>query len=764
MTVPSTTNYPQSLDTENNLFLVHDSLRVRLTEDYNPGDDSITVIGDPAVFSRFPATGLITLTEQCSDVDDRALSFYYSTIDYDNFTIGGLELLEDFVDRDSIKPKTITNVTQNVMSKHHNLIKDAVIAMESFIGTKGTEDTRPLGQTMEGRVNFLRKLVLSPKAYFTVDNKVGLVPLTVTFTDLSFRLGTDGTTQPITHLWDFGDNTISNVSMISMTNEVTPSCVGNVLVEDVDGGKITKTYCVPGVYDVTLTVANKYGSDSIVIPKIINARVPAPDPAIVQLTPSASQVLLSGGVFSGDDYVSPSLRAPINSLITMSVPTGSNPHNPDHTYAGEPTDGGTPIDPITTYTWDLGDDLTHSTTNTTTKASYGIGGLYDLTLRVDTEFGAYRITRYPNSLDIVEKVNLWLFNFVGSSTTNITAYEYGLISQTFKTLTGTPHSLSRNNTFLNGVNNETQLKYEFSRNVGFLPRSTTFSGDQGTSLLFYASGRAASDPPSDETVNFVGFNAFLNQYDTTVPGFSRPWNWANFNSTDTAYFLFGQPTTTAAPNTSPANPTLNQYSIAASTVTNSTWSSSNFTNGADELLTNIDQFDGDGDSLYGNFSSYRTAWKSSVGYILRNSNVGSFYQIKSFYATSGTFGTPVQSIKKLSDMAGSTKLDGELVSLTPGLYFFNNTGSISAYSPTGGVWETGGPGINSIAFRSLQDTGVSNFDSVSNSLLTASDGDQRAYLSYDYSVKSFIKFNAIDNTFSSLSNRPPGAQFAMGIY
>ncbi len=767
MTIPSTSDYPALIDTDDNLFQVHDSLRVRLANDYNPGDARITVIGDPAVFARFPATGLITLTEQCSDIDLRALSFYYSEINYIEFTISGLEILPDFVGKDSVKPKNITNVTQNVMSKHHNAIKDAVISIENFIGIKDTTDIRPLGETMEGRINYLRKLVLSPKAYFTNDKKIGLVPLTVSFSDLSFRLGTDGTTGPITYLWDFGDNTVSNISSISTisTTSNVPSCIENVYVQDLDGGGITKTYCTPGVYDVTLTVTNKYGTDSITLPNLINARLPAPDPAIINLIPTASQALLSGGNFTGDDYNPPVLRAPINSLVTITIPSGSNPHNPDHTYAGELTNiSSTPIDPIMTFTWDLGDDLTHSTTNLTTKASYGVGGLYDLTLRADTEFGAYRITNYPSSLDIVEKSNLWLFNFVGNSTTNVAAYEYGLISQTFKTLTGAPLVLSRDKTFLDGVNNETQLKYEFSRNTGFVPRSNVLSGDQGNSLLFYASGRSAAASPSTETVEFVGFNGFLGTYDLTVPGFSRPWNWANMNSTSAAYFLFGQQTTAPGPYRSPSNPTLTQYSIAASTTNSTTWTTSNFTNGADELLTNIDQFDGGGVSLYGNFSAFRTSWKNSTGYILKNSNVGNFFQLKSFYATAGTTGNPAQTIKKLSDMPGPLTLEGALVSLTPGLFFFNNTGSISAYNPIGGAWETGGPGINSIAFRSLQDPTVAGFDDTSNSLLAASDGDHRAYLSFDYSVRSFLKFSAIDNTFSSLSNRPPGAQFAMGIY
>ena len=154
--LPEVSNFPDSFDSNENLYLVHDSLRLRLAEDYNPGDTTITVEGDPDVFLQFPNTGILTLTEQCSDIEERAISFYYTGKGTNTFT--GLSLLPTFPD--VVKPKRITNVTQNVMASHHNALKDALIAIENFVGVKGTIDTRPLGETMEGRINFLRKLVL----------------------------------------------------------------------------------------------------------------------------------------------------------------------------------------------------------------------------------------------------------------------------------------------------------------------------------------------------------------------------------------------------------------------------------------------------------------------------------------------------------------------------------------------------------------------------------------------------------------------------
>ena len=72
--------------------------------------------------------------------------------------------------------------------------------------------------------------------------------------------------------------------------------------------------------------------------------------------------------------------------------------------------------------------------------------------------------------------------------------------------------------------------------------------------------------------------------------------------------------------------------------------------------------------------------------------------------------------------------------------------------------------MNSVLYRGLQDTTKDDFDDASNTLLLDSDNDRRAYISFDYSEKAFLKFSEIDLTFSSLGDRPVGDQFVMGIY
>lgn len=759
MTIPQGSKFPQEFDNDENLYLVKDSLRLRLYEDYNPGDNFILVEGNLSVMEKWPVTGLITLTEQCSDVDDRAISFYYNgfSINDDNTaTFQNIELLSNFNDIHKIKKNT--NVTQNVMDSHHNQIKDAVIAVQNFIGVKDTIDSAPFGETLEGRINFLRNIALLPKAWFTADKRVGIVPFDVEFKDLSFRLSTDTIDDPVTITWDFGDNTSSTVSFISVTDEVPDDSI-NVLVYDEDGGTVKKSYINPGIYGVKIKVRNQFGEDECYFPDYITARVEAPREAVIRFRDDSSQISTPGSPPDGPFVVTPKIRSSINSLINFEIEDGENPSQIGYSFGGELLDGNkNSLDPIITYTWSFGDNLDHNN-SPLSQAAYNIGGIYDLKLRVDTEFGAYRITTYEDAVDIVEDVNLWLWNYQSSNT--IRSYEYGLISQTFK-LTNAPTAIIvRYNDFLDDVPNENHQKSEFRKNVGFTKRSNITSGKQGSSLIYYASGRHKLDPVSSESINFIEFNGFLGTYISRNP-ISRPWNWVSFNANNSCHFILGEISSSRTLNQSLTNTTKQELNLSSFSVSEVTMANVDFNN-AIELTENVSEYS-NGLPLYGHYSVYRSTWKDSTGYLTRNDGVGPFFRIKSFYKTQGSVGNPFQTFKKLQDIQGTTKLEGELTNLIDGIYFFNNTGSVSRYDDVGNVWSSTGPGSNSSSFRRLQDTSILGFDNKLNTSFVVSDGDRRAYISFDYSLNSFVKFDQITKTFSLLSNRPVGEQFVIGVY
>lgn len=750
--IPTSSNFPNSLDSDDNLFLVHDSLRLRLAEDYKPGDTSILIEGDFEVISKFPPTGIITLTEQCSDIDKRAISFYYGSRTGSSFD--DLERLPEF--EDVIKPKKITNVTMNVIDKHHNHIKDAVKAIQQFLGTKNTSDIIPFGDTITGRLNFLSKLVFKPRAWFSASETIGLAPLTVNFKNQSLRTGEED----VSYTWDFlGDE---SDLLVTYSKE-----------------DVSYTYNSPGLYTVSLRVSNKFGEDIVKFENLINVRLECPEEAVVDFNVNPNQIIIDGepkGDWeSGGPYsIPPKIRSCSDTFIDLEVKTigGTpieNPNTPNRSYGGELLAGGSPIDPIKEYTWKLGDDLLHENTPFT-RASYKLGGIYDLNLRVDTEYGSYRITNYENCIDIVEVENLWLFNFknVGTNSSGeLQCHEFGLFSNTFKILGNQTTQINRDNSFLNYLSDEdyyekteTKAKNEFFKNVGFAQRGTTSSGNKGESLLFWASG---GEILQDQEIRMKKYNAFADAYQSSS-SLNRPWNWASLVSQEDVYFLFGE-NTNHSPNLNLAFPQrldFNLINLTASLPID--LSNFNFEGGAEELLNHPSHFDSSGLATNGYFATYKTAWKDSTGYILRNTSVNEFFRLADFYKTKGTLSNPFNSLIKLPSIAGSAKLEGELVTLSNGIFLFNNTGEISAWNDTSMTWEVGRSNSSTISFRSLQDTNIEDFSNKSNTLLATSDKDRIAYLSYDYSTKAFIKFNGTDLTFESVGVRPSGKQFNMSIY
>lgn len=756
MTIPTSSLFPGAYDGDTNLFLVKDALRVRLLEDYNPGDTSVVVEGDPEIIARFPPTGIITLTEQCSDIDRRALSFYYASKTSAGFD--GLELLPEFVGLDSVKPRTITNVTMNVVAMHHNHLKNALIALQGNLGTKYSADRN----TITGRMRYLGGLAYKPKAWFSVDSQIGLAPLAVTFKNESFRLGPGS----VTHTWDFGEG--DAVEFTTNSPEDYLSHKGEYGGVVVDGPSIKKTYSTPGVYTVSLSLTNDYGDSEVVFQDLITVKTECPEVASIRINARATQSYTDGDPAEG---TYPRIRSVANTFVDLEVPSGENPLRPGYSYAGALLGGdGGPVDPIREYTWSLGDDLPHPSVQTA-RASYSSGGLYDIVLRVDTSFGSYRITKYEGAIDIVESRNLWLFKFDSVNSHEggtVKAYEFGLHSETFKLLGAQSLSVDRDSRFLGEYGSSqyssstlTRATEEFKRNCEFVPHGTLSSGLRGNSVLFWAKGGASSD---SGLIGATGYNAFDDNYQSMTPISGRPWNWVALNSHDKSYFLFGSPSS-ADPGTNPSVALRTDYDLATQSSASATaLGPSSFENGADELLGHPSYFEESGVPTNGRFATYRSAWKDSSGYILRNSAVNEFFRISSFYRTNGSLSSPFNTITRLPDMTGSVKTEGELVSMSNGLFFFGNYGEVSAWNDTTMTWEVGRAGSSTLTFRSVQDTTTSGFDDSSGRLLAASDGAMVAYLSYDYSERAFVKFNGTDQTFSAIRSRPSGSQFKMGVY
>lgn len=693
-------SYPTALDNDENLYLVHDALKIPLGFDYYPGHTNIVADGD---LSKFPLSGIITLVDQCSMPKERAVSFYYGSRTNREFL--ELELLPNSVD--CIKPKKLTTITLQAMANHREALKDAILAIEKFLGTKHEIEDEPKGDTIFGRLNFLKKILFFPKAWFEVERTTGAAPFTTRF--VFTGIGNTGPVGDVFYTWKFNDEETQTTDPI-----------------------IEKVFLSPGNYTISLTIKNHYGEDTVSFVDMVKVKGQAPEAATVKFLPFQNQIHI--------DDIMPKIRTPVNQPVVIEVPQKTFENK--KTFAGELIDPKTNrvTDTITSYTWNLNDDLPHANAYKT-KAMYTVGGFYDLILRTDTDLGSYRITNYENCIDVVEPTNLWLWSTENKQ--RIRSYEFGLVSEVLKTSNNT-YALRANDIFIESA----REKFEFWRNNGAAKKSELKSGDGGDCLLFWASGRNANDPITEERINFSTYNGFADSY-KVEQSINRPWNWAALASNVDVYFIFGLPTTEPLPTLSITNKSKITYNITSETEYNDTLEYRNFKNGAHDLITNPGVFDSSYNAIHGHYSAYRTTWKDNVGYILRNSSLGEYFSFQSFYKTEGTFGSPFHNIVKLPDMPGDSNKEGSLVALNNGIYFFNNYGGSYCFNGSNGSWELVNS-HNKIARNEL------------NSLLAASDSESKAYISIE--DVAFFKFNEIDMSYITFNHGPINKQWLMSIF
>ena len=358
MSFVENSNYPTQLDSESNLFLVKDSAKTSLTQVFNPTDTTISVDST----SGFPDVGIITLIgPQEEDITTRACSLLYTGKTETTFT--GLSSMPF----STPTMKEIGSlVVMNVRAEHHNQIASALMAMEAYVGTAHGES-----DTLQNQLNQLVTLIPVPIAMFNVSVGTGLANQTeFQFEDASFG-------SPTSWIWNFGDG-------------------GTSLEENP-----THIYTTPGVYDVTLTVSNGYGTDTITLVDIVSVMDQPPQNALV--------------AFSVD-------KALVGSIVWVTASADTAPGNPISTYAWY--DGTNDQDP------------NDYPSQATVGMVYERGGLYYIHSKIITLAGNYAWAKHlvgssEVPLDIVEMQNLWHL-IMDEGTTLVRSYELGLISLTYK--------------------------------------------------------------------------------------------------------------------------------------------------------------------------------------------------------------------------------------------------------------------------------------------------------------------------------------------
>jgi PKD repeat protein len=168
---------------------------------------------------------------------------------------------------DSKKYKNITSVCQNVIAQHHNSLKDAIINIQQHAGIENKVGILPRYGTITERTNYLRKLVLGPKAWFSVNKTISSFPFYAKFEDLSFSLGTDGANKKTRYSWYFDliKSTSSSSNLGSyIVNPQNPDSIFSYEKLDSETRQINYTYNSPGYYTVGLYLENDFGKDFIV--------------------------------------------------------------------------------------------------------------------------------------------------------------------------------------------------------------------------------------------------------------------------------------------------------------------------------------------------------------------------------------------------------------------------------------------------------------------------------------------------------------------
>ncbi len=243
-------NFPSSFDTNTTLYLAVNNIRTRLTAGI---DDSVTTI--PVLDTTgFPPTGYITILS--GDDITKAEAMTYTGLTGSSFTgvtrgAGGTTALEHFAS---------DNVDLTIVADHHNALKEAVIALENFVGVSGSENFVPLDDegsafvfndfvigdslTISGVANLDSNLTMGGN--LTVSGAATLCYVTVTGSAI-----VSGTVDVGTSL------TVPNITSTAITTS------GIMVVDNADVGWLTTTGTAEFCGDVTAKTTVKVGASQV---------------------------------------------------------------------------------------------------------------------------------------------------------------------------------------------------------------------------------------------------------------------------------------------------------------------------------------------------------------------------------------------------------------------------------------------------------------------------------------------------------------------
>ncbi|KKN12444.1 hypothetical protein LCGC14_1016370, partial [marine sediment metagenome] len=126
-------NFPQSFDDDGSLFIAVNNKRTALSSNMT---DAVTT-ANVLTTAGFPDTGYISILTGSDILNTEAIT--YSGIDSTNF----LNLVRGAGNTIAVPHLTGDDVDLTIVAAHHNELKDAVIAIENFLGTEDSKNFVP---------------------------------------------------------------------------------------------------------------------------------------------------------------------------------------------------------------------------------------------------------------------------------------------------------------------------------------------------------------------------------------------------------------------------------------------------------------------------------------------------------------------------------------------------------------------------------------------------------------------------------------------
>ena len=208
-------NFPNSIDTKETLYEVKNNAETKLRSSL--GFNSKIIIVEDA--SAFPDQGIIRVGSGSA----------YELIYYASKSNNVLSnLTRGFAGSRQNQWSSGSSATNSVAAEPHNAVKDAIINMQTFLGTK----ENPADGSLNSRLINLENKFLAPRAFFRAFPKSCRPGKSVKFQSFC-----DG--DVIRYLWDFGDGTQSTIK------------------------HPTHTYYSEGLYTVTLNIITASGGQGI---------------------------------------------------------------------------------------------------------------------------------------------------------------------------------------------------------------------------------------------------------------------------------------------------------------------------------------------------------------------------------------------------------------------------------------------------------------------------------------------------------------------